>query len=282
MNYGGERALWRRWLAGLLPLLALLVVSELKADVGACVEAHSQGQLLRDEGSLVKAAQLFSSCTAADCPGPVREECGQFFEEVNGRLPSVVLSARDRSGTDLVGVTVSLDGKPLEGALNGVAVELDPGPHILDFVHPDGRSVEKKILIQEGARSRPVVALFEDARPTTRPAPLENQPLAKQGNGNKTLAYILGGVGVVGLASFTAFALSGKGEEDTLRATCAPNCSEAQREGVGTKYLLADISLAAATLSFAAGAYFYFAPIDDAAPGSTGETALHFGWQGEF
>jgi hypothetical protein len=90
------------------------------------------------------------------------------------------------------------------------------------------------------------------------------------------MTYAFGGLAVVGLASFAILGVQGRSEEADLRASCAPNCTGAQKQSVAQKYLWADVSLAVAGLSLAGGAVLYLAPL------GSDDTAATVSFTGEF
>jgi len=271
-----------RLLARLLRLLIAVVVlfslpKLARADVQACVDAHSQGQLKRDESEFLAARELFGRCVAAACPEPIRVECGAFLGKLDESMPTVVLAAQDEHGNDVPDVKVEVDGKPYLDALTGRATAVNPGSRQFVFVRPDGTSATVTALILEGVKGRELVGRFGAAPgspSSSAPAPEPQSPAA----GRKTLAYVLGGAGVVALGAFGYFALSGKGKLNDLRDRCAPNCSEAQASSVSRKYLLADISLIAAAGLLGGGAYLYFT----APSGAKEQQAFGVGMTGKF
>jgi len=141
-------------------------------------------------------------------------------------------------------VKVTLDGLAIADKLTGAAVPVEPGEHVFKFERAsDGKAIEQKVLVVEGERNRKVVADYQTLLPkkadtTTTPLP----PTEKKSI--PTLAYVTGGVAVVGLAGFLVFSLSGKSKEDDLAGKCAPRCTDDDVSPVKTNYLLGDISLA--------------------------------------
>ena len=87
--------------------------------------------------------------------------------------------------------------------------------------------------------------------PRPAPAPPAPEPAAPQKPWLLRLpapSYVLGGVALLGLASFAGFALAGESVQ-----ACAPDCSSTQVSALRRDYLLADVSLVGA-LAAAAGA----------------------------
>jgi hypothetical protein len=249
------------------------------ADVDQCVEAHSAGQVLRDEGKLVASQAKLLSCASDDaCPVPIKEECEQYLDSVQRLTPTMVFAGRDHLGRDIEGVRIYMDEKPVEWASGEAPIAVDPGPHLFRFEHPDGQVVEQKVDAVQGEKARLVVAEF------SKTELLKEEPSqASSGIANdeptdvrQIMTYAFGGLAVVGLASFAILGVQGRSEEADLRASCAPNCTGAQKQSVAQKYLWADVSLAVAGLSLAGGAVLYLAPL------GSDDTAATVSFTGEF
>src|SRR6185437_2334306 len=75
------------------------------ADPKVCIHAHATGQRESKAGHLKLASQLFTSCGSDEtCPDQLRKECADFLAEVTRTIPTVVFSALDENGKDLVNV----------------------------------------------------------------------------------------------------------------------------------------------------------------------------------
>lgn len=247
----------RRWCIALSVLATVAVAAPARADVQACVDAHSEGQLLRDESKFLLARERFQTCLEAGCPEPIRVECGSLLGKLDELMPSVVLTAHDAQGGDVTDVEVELDGKPFATELTGRAVPVDPGSHTFVFRRrSDGAVATTKVLIVESTKRRTVSARFAGAAEPPSPSP-SDAGRADSGIDQKTLAYILAAGGAVALGSFTYFGLSGRARHRELQDTCAPRCAASDASSVSTRYLLADISLVAAAGLLGAGVYFY-------------------------
>ncbi|HEY3499843.1 MAG TPA: hypothetical protein VGK73_34365 [Polyangiaceae bacterium] len=272
-------ALWGL-VRGVVILLAVWVTpSAARADVTACVDAHGNGQIRRDDGDYVGAVALFQGCVDPSCPRPIRQECTGFLQELEPKTSTVVLGARDESGADLPDVSVDVDGKPLLERLTGLATPVNPGQRVFTFRRASGAETKVTVLVLEGAKGREIVGTFAAPR-EAKPVPMApDAPPASAGQGRKTIAYVLAGGALVALGSFAYFAASGSAKEKELRDTCAPSCSESDANAVGTQYLIADVSLVLAAGLLGGSAYFYFtAPTEP----KTGERGLVLGMRGRF
>ena len=266
--------------------LALTSTAPARADVRACIEQHSEGQLLRDQSQFLEARSRFVSCADPACPGAIRAECANLLTELERSLPSIVLAARDTQQHDVPGVRVELDGQALEDALNGRAIAVNPGAHRLHFIAPDGRTKVIEVVALESVKGRPVEALFETPVPAAaplapQPAEKSSVPAAAPSSSRRTLAYVLGGVGIAALAGSGYFAWSGHSRRQDLSETCAPGCTEDQVSTVRSRYLVADILLGVGVVSLGTGAYLFFTPADTAGS-SLQARGLMAGMRGSF
>jgi hypothetical protein len=243
-----------------LPLLLALAPSVAYADdVTTCVKASEQAQSLRDEGKYKKARDQLLVCTRDVCPGMVRKDCVGWLQELDASMPSIVISARDASGKDLVDVKVAVDGQPLTDKLDGKPLAIDPGKHTLHYEAAGAPPVDEDVVMHAGEKNRTLtIKLGGAAPPPTTPTPTEpTAPVetSSGGHGPPVAAYVLGGVGVVALGSFAFFGLSGKSDVSDLRNSCAPGCDQSQVDKARTKLIIADISLAVGVVALGVATY---------------------------
>lgn len=232
-----------------LALLLGAVPARADAAAAACIDAHEQAQRLMQDGHLRAAREKLLVCSREACPKVAQTDCSTWMRDVARDMPTVVVTARDAAGRDTEKVRVVVDGEPFAESLDGRALPLDPGPHAFRF-ESGGRVLEQKVLVGAGEQNRHVVADFSGAAPVGPPAPgapeaAPSPPLA---------TYVLGGVGVLGLASFTVFGLSGKSTEK-----CVPTCTRDDISDFRRSYLVADISLGVALVSVSAALWFALA-----------------------
>ena len=157
-------------LAQLSLIVAAVVASAASADAqpadrAACVTTYEQAQQHQKAGRLVKALEAFTGCAQDSCPSVVRQQCALALPELEQSVPSVVFDASDPEGNQIIDVRVDVDGALVASRLDGRAVSLDPGRHVVRFEGSAGRVVEQTIVLLEGQRRRPVRARF-DAQPS--------------------------------------------------------------------------------------------------------------------
>jgi hypothetical protein len=217
----------------------------LAQDKAQCFDAASQAQSMRDAHKLVEAREQLRICARPTCPSMVQKDCTTWLDGVEQALPTIVLSAKDAEGRDLIDVSVTVDGQPLASKLQGDAVPMNPGPHTFHFQTGDGRSVDEQVLIREGVKNRDVTVVL--AKPGGEPAaagpaggasdhasPTATPDVSSQGGHTlRTIGWILGGVGVFGVAlggTFGVLAMSDKnGAHCDASGGCQPGPLNAAR-----------------------------------------------------
>jgi hypothetical protein len=211
-------------------LLAASWAAVARADqVDACIAAAEQSQVLRRDGHLLAAHESLLVCARDACPRAIQKDCKRWLGEVEVALPTVVIRAADAAGGDLASGRVTLDGKLHEGALTGRAFNLDPGEHALR-VEAGDRVLTRQIVVRQGERDRLISVQFP-----AEPAPAPGHVPAG--------AWVLGGVGVSGIAAGVILWAVGRSEHGTLVATCGVthDCDPAAVDRARTKLVVGDI-----------------------------------------
>ncbi|WP_394842679.1 hypothetical protein LZC95_37105 [Pendulispora brunnea] len=212
--------------------------------VARCTDAAVSGQKLRATGALRAASERFAHCIAPDCPGVIRRDCGKWLGEIGEAMPSMVFQVVDAQGNDVHDGAIFSDGEELAGAMEGRAVNVDPGSHIVAYVQGTER-VEQNVVVREGERNRhlqfrlanrnvPVVPSF-DKLPSSEPPPAQAS--------HSPWPWVLGGAGVAALGVGTGFWIAGTNAHSDLGSSCAPthSCSEDDVSSAKTKLVVGDI-----------------------------------------
>lgn len=179
-----------------------------------CLDAHGKGQDLRDKGQLVKARQTFLQCAQSSCPAVVQADCARFGEELGHLVPTVTFAARDARAGDLPNTTVWVDDVLTASRLDdGRSYEVDPGRHMVKFVH-QGRETTLPVVVGQGEKGRLVVATFgaEGARAVAEPA--AEKPEGKR----PVFPLVLAGIGGAALVTGGALAFLGY---DRVPSSCS-------------------------------------------------------------
>jgi hypothetical protein len=137
------------------------------ATTQSCAGAYVQGQILRNDHKLVEARQVFRDCAQSVCKDFIVRDCSAWLDLVQASLPAVVPIAVDDRGDTLSEVKVQMDGAALLPALDGRAVEVDPGPHTFEFETSRAQKAVKTIIVPEGDKRVRVEVVF----PRSPPAP---------------------------------------------------------------------------------------------------------------
>jgi hypothetical protein len=244
-------------MASALSVSTSLVAARADADVAAqCVRESERAQVFRDEGKLLEARDLFRSCGREECPRLVRRDCTEFAADVERRVPSVVLAARDERGNDLTQVRVTIDAKPFAADLGGRSLPVDPGLHVFHFEADGRKPFDVTLLVREGEKNRAIdaalPALEAAPAPVAPVAPVPPRPHAPEERGGSgapharsgvpTMTWILGGVAILGGTAFGVLTFGALEEAKDLERSCSPRCSDAQIEPVESKFLIGRIA----------------------------------------
>jgi len=245
-------------LSGALGIGAVSPSAAADDDKQACVSAYEHAQVLKREGKLRASREKLRMCARDVCPALVRNDCIAWLDQVDRALPSVVIEAK-RDDADLTVAKVTLDGNVVSQRLDGKAIELEAGEHVVKVETEGGAPMEQTIVVREGEKNRLVSFAYKTKKgpddegyappgavvPAERPVPIGVWPLAA--------------LGVVGVGAFAVLGSLGSNDEQNLRSTCAPSCAHSDADSVHTKFILADISLGIGAASLVGAAIWYLA-----------------------
>ncbi|MDC3955983.1 hypothetical protein [Polyangium jinanense] len=217
-----------------------------------CVASYEQTQSLRKEGKLASAQEAALVCSHNDCPRVVRKDCTEWLAEIEKSLPTVVLVARDEKGDETADVRVFEGDKLVRERLDGKAMPMDPGEHVLRFERDGAEPVTRKVIVHEGDKLVRIEASFKK-----EPKAPEEKP-AEKGSGVPIAPIVIGGVGILGLGAAGVIGLLGLSAKSDLEASCAPRCTDAAVDPIRTKFLAADITAAASVVLLGTAAVVYF------------------------
>jgi hypothetical protein len=153
---------------------------------------------------------------------------------------------------------------------------VDPGDHVIEAGAPGFRKTETRVHVGEGAGESVTLTLQPDPdAPGTGRAdsPASTAPPSQA---DHTLAFIVGGVGLVGLGFGTAFGLGAVNAKSNLDGACAnKTCPPGQQGNIDTGERLGTIStvgFVVGGIGLAAGAVLYFGNFGGS---SRGEAGVH-------
>ncbi len=261
-----------------------------RAVCTAAVGAYKQAVEESKAGHVRDAITSLASCIEATaCTGLV-PKCTALSTKLAEKMSSIVPVVLDEKGTPVLDAQVQLDGRVVCSRLDGLAVLVEPGAHDVTFSNDKGVIGTQKVLVLEGQRDRPVTftivgqagSAVAAAPPTLpaahpKPAPEESpgQPSDKTAANEaaveshsevkgrawampkSALPYVLGGVGLAGLAAGGLLNFWGNKDTSDLENTCNPNCKPASLDHVKTMYVAADISLGVGAAALAVTTFLF-------------------------
>lgn len=257
-----KRRVLLRWLAVALALTFFTASPRAHADAKAeCAKAYESAQEQRGQGKLRDARKNLVTCSQSACAAFIKKDCTKWLSEVESSLPSVVFSAK-AAGGDVTDVKVTLGDEVLTESLDGRAIEMDPGAQTFVFESAKHGRKEVKATVKEGQKAQSIEVVFEAPKgPPSGAAAAgegEGEPdsvSTEDASGRKTIAYVLAGVGAVGIAGFAYFGLSGNSDKDALECAETKTCTDDELDPIKKKYLYADISLGVGLVSLGVATY---------------------------
>jgi hypothetical protein len=220
------------------------------------------GQTASAWAGFLEAASSAKAMGQADREKVARERAAALAP----RLSKITITS---AAASLAGLEIKRDGVPVGRALWGTAIPVDPGPHMIEATAPGKKPWQTTAKI-EGEKANVVVSIpmLEDApvEPATAQVATSAAPgadVGSPGSGRRTIALVIGGVGVVGLGVGTVFALSAKSKKDDSLANClaGPNlCSQAgvdKRNEALSAGDVATVAMGAGAILVAAGVVLF-------------------------
>ena len=204
----------------------------------------------------------------------VRDDCTQRMDEVVRAMPTIVFTAKDATGQDVVDVKVTVDGKPFADRLDGTALPASPGVHKFVFHFAAGADVERSFVLSEGVKDRheaivaPVAApspTLTTPPPVATPAPVLPEPSAPVGSPGaeqlpptgmskqRLIGWAVGGTGVAGVLASWGISKSSCAGSSTQEC---PNHAQAvsQHDTAVTDATVSTIAFGVGVAGLAAGA----------------------------
>jgi len=218
-----------------------------------CLTASEQGQLSRKEAKYRSARASFRVCAQSDCPFAVRRDCVEWLGELDRAQPTIIVHAR-AEGRDASDVTVRIDGEVLTERLDGRAIEVDPGEHLLTFESTRRRARrDHRLVVRESEKGR----WIEVDLTNERESPTQTTPASTPAREPATpaIGWVLGGVGIAGIATATYLLVAGRIREADLAAECEPRCPHADVDAVRRQYWAGAIALGAGALALGAAIF---------------------------
>jgi hypothetical protein len=257
-----RRSVW----IGALPFAAwsLPAAAQTPPDVDACIAAHEQGQVARKHHKLVDARRAFAVCAVDACPKLARDDCSTWLGEVDALLPTIEIVVTDSSGAAVPSAWCALDGAALDAPLEGRAIAVDAGAHVLHCEADGVAAADRAMAVATGERGRRIEIMLEAPKPPPIPTSNSNSTSTSTSTRPPTPSpspvpvFIAGGVALAAFATFAYLGETGVSTEDNLRATCKPYCDASSVSAVRTRYNVADAFLGVGLVATGVTAWLYF------------------------
>jgi hypothetical protein len=233
-----------------------------ETNAASCEASYEKAQTERLAGHYISASAAALACSQIQCNQAIVRECLRLYESLEQDTPTLVFSARKGEGGELTDVKVEMDGKQVADRITGRPMTVDPGPHQFAFIEPTRGRIETSETARVGDHARVIEVTFPDpnakaAAAGAGAAGADQGAQAEKQKGIPPMTFVLGGVGVVGLASFAYFRVSGVGDYNHYNATCSPYCNPNDIDKVRTKFTASYISLGVGIAGVAGAAVVY-------------------------
>ncbi len=217
--------------------------------------------LLALERPLEARAELLGTIADAEAGGDryekAREAARAELGALNEKLSFVTIAVTGDA-------SVRLDDRELAREELGVALPLLPAPIVIEAIWPSGRTARKELELSPGSYES--VALDEPAPPPAPPPkraapPPPPPPAPERSPAPRTLAYVAGGIGVAGLATFAIFGLMNNSTYSSLQEECPTGrCPPDRADDIDhgrTYQTLANVGLAVGVIGLGTGATLF-------------------------
>jgi hypothetical protein len=196
-----------------------LMIARALRDLGRNVEAYVEYDAVAREAS-AKGDRYESAAHAAT-------------EERDEVRPKVALLTVKVAG-DPAGVTVKIGDAALDAGQLGTPIPRDPGAVVVTAAGADGARARSEVTLAAGGASDVLLTLeaapVEAPPPEAPPPPVVVTAPKTSGVPLRTWAYVSGGVGVVGLATFGIFGAMSSSKYNSLNSSCPDHRCPADKQ----------------------------------------------------
>jgi hypothetical protein len=190
----------------------------------------AQGTLLNLGDCLEKTgavASVFGAFTEAEVLAHkagdklTQDEAARRAKLLEGKLPKLAIVVAPEARVP--GLAITLDGKPLEDAILGSPLPIDPGDHAVEATAPHKLRRTSTLTVKPGPGTTtvnvgPLVEMIEPPSPSSV-APVKTSTWSPR----RKVGLVVGGAGVVGLGIGAAFGIVALAKKADAIADCQPN-----------------------------------------------------------
>ena len=230
------------------------------------------GRLVEAEEAYMRAVRTKLDAHASEQFRVAVQDAERELGELQPRIPkaTIVVTGPGAAAAELV---VELDGKPLQAAVLGVGMPVDPGKHVVLAVADGGEPAIVNFEISEKEQRRLEIQPLPGKPGTNAPAraapapvappPDTRPPPAPRRTWQKPVAIVAGGVGMAGLATGIVTGLMASSRHATAEQKCPERTCTTGSEGAEALdsfrtlrtvstigYIVGGIGLAAGTTLF--------------------------------
>jgi hypothetical protein len=141
--------------------------------------------------------------------------------------------------------------------LDGRAIAIDPGRHTFHFETADGSKADRQVLVTEGTQNQAVRVVLGSPRSvaSTPPSASPAAPASADRAGSpwKTVGFVVGGAGIVGLAVGAVFGITALGDEGAAHCNASNQCIAEPLSHARSAALAADVGLVGGGVLLAGG-----------------------------
>jgi hypothetical protein len=213
------------------------------ALIGAPTLSLREARALVKLGRLVEAIEAYVRSVRTklgpDAPKPYQDAVAAAegeLEQLRPRVPQLKVVVEGLAKGDRL--TVTIDGKPLQAALIGVASPVDPGTHEVVASTSSGAQAKTSVTLAEGESKDTLLRLEGSTSPRLEPASAAEakaEPVtADTGTSSgtqRTLGFIALGVGVAGIGTGVGTGLLATDKHKSAENRCPDNDCEAGSAG---------------------------------------------------
>ena len=162
---------------------------------------------------------------------PTRDAAASLLAILEPEIAKLIVVLPD----GLRGAPVKLDGRLLAAEEVGRAIAVEPGSVML-VAEPEGQAtIERRVELSRGSSTTVVLEPKSDAstggvgpapRPDTRPPNPPGPAPAESGGGVRIAGFVVGGLGLAGLATFAVTGAMVLDKQSTLDEACGGPCPD--------------------------------------------------------
>jgi hypothetical protein len=235
-------------------------------DKTDCANAYVAAQTHRGAHELLAARADLRACARSECDGALHgqivRDCIEWLAEVQESIPSIVLATKNEPGQPVASdVVVFIDGGAQPNRVDGLGIELDPGPHTFAFTAGSFRT-QRSFIVLEGVKNQLVEQEVPvDGTQATTSSPFSARPSEASTahrpfvSARTLVPLAIGAVGLGVGAAFGLVAVSDKAKLDRNcpNGACSPPVQQSDIDALHTTSWISNVAFGIGGLGVLAG-----------------------------